>query len=66
MILEGKTGEGKQEAINYVCQLLNYEVKNIQITKLFTVNDLFNKLKINTNNLFNIYFKNNYNEFEKK
>ena len=66
IILEGKTGEGKQEAINYVCQLLNYEVKNIQITKLFTVNDLFNKLKINTNNLFNIYFKNNYNELEKK
>ena len=54
LILEGTHGQGKQTAINYVSNLLNYNVENIIITKSFSVKDLFKKTVINNTNKNNI------------
>ena len=43
ILLEGYPGQGKQKVINYISDLLNYEVENIIITSNFTVDDLFKK-----------------------
>ena len=43
LILEGFPGQGKQKVINYISNLLNYDVENIIITNNFSVNDLFKK-----------------------
>ena len=54
LIFECSSGQGKQSSINYVCDLLNYEIENIVITNTFTVNDLFKKTKIDSTNEDNI------------
>ena len=46
LIFECSPGQGKQTSINYVCELLNYEVENIVITNNFTVKNLFKKTEI--------------------
>ena len=46
LIFECSPGQGKQTSINYICELLNYEVENIVITNNFTVKDLFKKTEI--------------------
>ena len=43
IIFEGSPGQGKQKAINYISELLDYDVENIIITSDFSVNDLFKK-----------------------
>ena len=43
IILEGGPGQGKQKAISYISNLLDYEVENIVITNNFTIEDLFKK-----------------------
>ena len=43
IILEGFPGQGKQKAINYISDLLNYDVENIVITSGFSLDDLFKK-----------------------
>ena len=43
IILEGGPGQGKQKAINYISNLLDYDVENIVITNNFSVDDLFKK-----------------------
>ena len=54
LILECSPGQGKQTSINYVCDLLNYEIENIVITNTFTVKDLFKKTMIKSSNEGNI------------
>ena len=49
LIFEGVPGQGKQKAINYICDLLGYEVEDIIITTNFTVKDLFKKTVIKCN-----------------
>ena len=43
LILEGFPGQGKQKVINYISNLINYDVENIIITNNFSVDDLFKK-----------------------
>ena len=56
LILEGSPGLGKQKVINYISDLLDYDVENIVITNDFSVNDLFKNivLKSNENGEFEI------------
>ena len=54
LILECSPGQGKQTSINYVCELLNYEIENIVITNTFTVKDLFKKTMIKPTDKDNI------------
>ena len=49
LIFEGFPGQGKQKAINYVCELLDYDVENIIITSNFSVKDLFKKTVVKSN-----------------
>ncbi len=49
LIFEGFPGQGKQKAINYVCQMLDYDVENIIITSNFLVKDLFKKNVVKSN-----------------
>ena len=49
LIFEGFPGQGKQKAINYVCQMLDYDVENIIITSNFSVKDLFKKIVVKYN-----------------
>ena len=49
LIFEGFPGQGKQKAINYVCELLGYNIENIVITSNFSVKDLFKKNIIKSN-----------------
>ena len=50
LIFEGFPGQGKQTAINYVCNLLDYSVENIIITSNFSVKDLFKKIVVSSKN----------------
>ena len=43
IILEGFPGQGKQKAINYISDLLNYDIENIVITNDFSKEDLYKK-----------------------
>ena len=43
IIFDGSPGQGKRKIINYICNLLNYDIENIIITKNFSVDDLFKK-----------------------
>ena len=36
LIFEGYSGQGKQTAINYICNLLNYDIENIILTKNYS------------------------------
>ena len=49
LIFEGYSGQGKQTAINYICNLLNYDIENIIITKNLTYKDLYKKIIIENN-----------------
>ena len=51
LIFEGLPGEGKEKAINYVCELLDYDIENIIITNNFTVKDLFKKNVVKYNDI---------------
>ena len=57
LIFECSPGQGKQTSINYVCELLNYEVENIVITNNFTIKDLFKKAEIESTDDNNINLK---------
>ena len=72
LIFEGSSGQGKQTAINYICNLLNYDIENIIITKNVTYKDLYKKSIVQNNDngeieIVDIYTKlyeklNNYSE----
>ena len=49
IIFEGIPGQGKQKVINYISDLLNYDVENIVITNNFSVNDLSKKTVLESN-----------------
>ena len=49
LIIEGETGTGKNLAIEYVSNKLNYKLIKYQITESTTIEDLFGKEKIQPN-----------------
>ena len=50
IILEGTPGQGKQKVINYVGNLLDFDIENIIITDNFSVSELFQNRIIESNN----------------
>ena len=56
LVLEGYPGEGKKKAINYVKSLLNYKIRNIFITKYFTMNDWIQEIDNIKENSENVIF----------
>ena len=76
--MEGFPGQGKQKVINYISDLLNYDIENIIITNNLSVEDLFKKtiLESKEDGTFSIdvvdtklnkviYSKSHYNSDEK-
>ena len=49
IILEGSPGQGKQKVINYICDLLDFDIENIIITDNFSVDELFKNRVIQSN-----------------
>ena len=56
LIFEAFPGQRKKKAINYVCELLDYNVQNIIIKSNFSVKDLFIKIAIKSNDNFSLLF----------
>ena len=63
LIIEGETGCGKKTAIYYISQVLGFHLINFQITELTTLDDLFGKevIKTDDENLFIIEKTDFYN-----
>ena len=69
IILEGSPGQGKQKVINYISDLLDFDVENIIITDDFTVDELFKNrvIQSNDNKSFKIeYIKTKLQKFLSK
>ena len=49
IILEGLPGQGKRKVIYYISEKLNYDVENIVITNNFSVDDLYKKTSLESN-----------------
>ena len=49
LIIEGEAGSGKNKALNYISQILGYELIKYQINESTTIDDLFGKEIINPN-----------------
>ena len=58
IILEGKPGQGKQTAINFIADTLGYDIINIMLSSTTKVDDLLGREKISKeNNKIKIKFK---------
>ena len=75
VILEGKPGQGKQTAINFIADYLGYEIINIMLSSTTKVDDLLGREKISKeNNRIKIKFTKtkfsnaltHYNNYEEK
>ena len=49
IILEGLPGQGKRKVVNYISEKLNYDVENIVITNNFSVDNLYKKTSLESN-----------------